>query len=163
MTYTSMRSLVAFICLLALTACGSGIFRQPEVVLQNVELAGIGLRGGTLLFNVQVTNPNRFALNAEQLEYQLAIADLEAGRDTTWMDLASGRYDTPFSVGAGATEVVQIPVEFSYSGLGGAASSLLRAGTFNYRASGAVDVRTPLGTYHVPFRRGGMISLLGAR
>jgi hypothetical protein len=54
-------------------------------------------------------------------------------------------------------------VEFTYTGLGGAATSLLRAGTFNYRATGTVDVRTPLGSYDIPFRRGGMVTLLGAR
>lgn len=142
--------------------CGSRLFKQPEVNLQSVQLAGLGLRGGTLLVNVQITNPNSFTLSANQLEYALAIADAGADNDTTWLDLANGLYAEPFSVGAGATENVQVPVEFSYSSLGGAANSVLRAGTFNYRASGTVAVRTPLGTRTIPFRRGGMVSLLGA-
>ncbi|HUE96373.1 MAG TPA: LEA type 2 family protein, partial [Longimicrobiaceae bacterium] len=141
----------------------SRMFRQPQVILHNVELAGLGLRGGTLLVNLEVSNPNRFALNANQLQYQLAIANTESSQDTVWLDLASGTYAEPFSVGPGRTEQVQVPVEFSYTDLGGAASSVLRAGTFNYRATGTVDVRTPVGTYEVPFRRGGMVSLLGAR
>lgn len=147
-----------------LAGCGGGVFTQPEVSLSNVELAGLGLRGGTLLVDVQITNPNRFSLSANSLDYELSIADAddEVPGDTIWYDFASGRYDEDFTVGAGATESVQIPVEFSYSGLGGAASSLLRAGTFNYRATGMVDVRTPLGSREVPFRRRGMISLLGA-
>lgn len=158
-----MRKYIGIIATLALTGCASGIYEQPQVRLENVEIAGLGLRGGTLLVNLEIANPNRFALNAEQLEYQVAIADRETAADTSWVDLTSGVYDEPFSVGAGATEQVQIPIEFSYSGLGGAASSLMRAGTFNYRATGTVDVRTPLGTYEVPFRRGGMVSLLSSR
>lgn len=149
------------IALLALvTGCGS-VFEQPQVNLQSVQLAGLGLRGGTLLVNLQIMNPNNFTLSANQLEYQLAIADTEVTNDTTWLDLANGLYTEPFSVGGGATENVQIPVEFTYSSLGGAATSILRAGTFSYRATGKVEVRTPLGTREVPFRRGGMVSLLG--
>jgi LEA14-like dessication related protein len=141
-------------------ACGSA-FRQPEITLQNVQLAGLGLRGGTLLVNIEVVNPNRFALNTSELVYQLAIANTDVPGDTAWVELASGTYSEPVSVGAGATEVIHVPVEFTYNGLGDAASSVLRAGTFNYRATGTVDVRTPIGTRQVPFRKGGMVSLTG--
>lgn len=157
-----LRSIVGSALILALAACGTA-FQQPEVRLEGVQLAGLGLRGGTLMVNVEITNPNRFTLSANELHYQLAIADTEATSDTTWVDLASGTYAEPFAVGGGATERVQVPVEFTYAGLGGAASSILRAGTFNYRATGTVDVRTPLGSREVPFRRGGMVTLLGSR
>jgi hypothetical protein len=66
-------------------------------------------------------------------------------------------------VGAGATETVQIPVEFSYAGLGGAASSILRNGTFHYRANGEVDVDTPIGTRAVPFNKRGTFTMAGVR
>jgi LEA14-like dessication related protein len=149
--------------LLLLAGCGSRVFQEPQVTLQSVHLAGLGLRGGTLMVNVEITNPNRFALSASEVRYQLAIADTDSPRDTAWVDLASGRYAEPMSVGSGQTEIFQVPVEFSYTGLGGAGASLLRAGTFNYRASGVVDVRTPVGSYEIPFRRGGMVTLMGSR
>jgi LEA14-like dessication related protein len=144
-----------------LSGCGSGVFREPVVTLENVQLAGLGLRGGTLTVNVQIQNPNRFALSTDEVEYQIAIADVNSQSDTTWVDLASGTYTEELSVGAGQTATVDVPVEFQYSGLGSAGSALLRAGTFNYRATGAVDLDTPLGSYKVPFERGGMVSLLG--
>jgi hypothetical protein len=40
---------------------------------------------------------------------------------------------------------------------------MLRRGTFTYRASGTADVRTPLGTHQVPFRKTGTVTLLGTR
>ena len=43
------------------------------------------------------------------------------------------------------------------------AGSMLRRGTFTYRASGTADVRTPLGTHQVPFRKTGTVTLLGTR
>ena len=158
----TLRRCGALILVCLLAGCGSRLFEQPQVNLQSVQLAGLGIRGGTLLVNLQITNPNGFGMSANQLEYQLAIANNTEGSDTTWLDLANGLYAEPFSVGAGATESVQVPVEFTYSSLGGAASSVLRAGTFNYRATGTVAVNTPLGTREVPFQRGGLVSLLGA-
>jgi LEA14-like dessication related protein len=153
---------LAIVLLLSLTACGSNVVRQPVVVLESVHLAGLGLRGGTLMVNVQIENPNRFTLSANRVNYQLAIAESTAA-DTTWVDLASGTYAESLSVGGGETASVLVPVEFTYAGLGGAASSLLRAGTFVYRATGSVDVRTPVGGYEVPFQRGGMVTLLSSR
>jgi LEA14-like dessication related protein len=157
------RWAVSLLVVLLMAACGGRVFRQPQVTLQNVQIGGLGLRGGTLLVNLQVVNPNRFALNANELNYALQLNDPTAAGDTTWLDFAQGTYDQPFSVAAGDSAEVQIPVEFSYAGLGGAAGSLMRSGTFTYRATGSVDVRTPLGSYAVPFNKRGTISLMGAR
>lgn len=158
-TRTRAVWLVLFAVLLG--ACGGRVFRQPQVTLESVQLGGLGLRGGTLLVSLEVVNPNRFALNANELTYALQLSDPEAAGDTAWLDFANGTYDQPFSVGAGDTARVEIPVEFTYSGLGGAAGSLLRSGTFTYRATGSVDVRTPLGSYDVPFSRRGTVTLMG--
>ena len=150
--------------LLALLAgCGGGVYKKPEVTLQSVQLGGLGLQGGTLLVKLGIVNPNRFALNANELRYSLMIGDPDEESDTTWVDFASGVHEGGFSVPAGDTASVEVPVEFSYAGLGGAAGSLLRAGTFDYRARGSVDVRTPLGTYEVPFEKVGTVTLMNVR
>lgn len=160
----TLRSIAVLALALALPGCTrSGLFRQPQVTLEGVQVAGLGLRGGTLLVDIQVINPNRFALNAHQLEYELALSDPQTGADTTWVDFAKGIYDQPFSVGSGDTARVQIPVEFSYSGVSAAGTSILGRGTVTYRATGTVDVRTPLGTHEVPFRKRGTVTLLGTR
>lgn len=154
--------LVPLLCLLY-TACSGPVFTQPDVTLQSVQIGGLGLRGGTLLVNLRIVNPNRFALNANQLRYELAMGDDGEPGDTTWIDVAQGVYDRAFSVSARDSATVQIPVDFTYSGLGGAATSILRSGTFDYKARGTVDVRTPLGTHNVPFRRSGKVTLLGLK
>lgn len=154
-------ALLALFAALLLGGCTSGMYQQPEVTLQNVQLGGLGLRGGTLLVNLKVVNPNRFALNANTLRYDLSIADNRQADDPGWIDFASGIYDQPFSVGARDSATVQIPVEFTYSGLGSASAAVLRTGTFDYSARGTVDVRTPIGPYTVPFQRRGTVSMLG--
>lgn len=143
------------------SGCVSSVFNQPQVTLESVQVGGLGIRGGTLLVSVQVINPNRFSLSADQLNYQLSVTDPEDRSDSTWIDFATGTYSEGFSVGARDTAVVQIPVEFSYAALGAAAGSIARAGTFTYRASGTVDVRTPLGMRQVPFRKRGTVALIG--
>ena len=158
-----LRSAVAAIALAAGVGCGGSVFNQPEVTLQNVQVGGLGIRGGTLLVNLQVVNPNRFSLSADQLSYQLAVNDPEAVADTSWIDFATGIYDEEFSVGARDTALVQIPVEFSYAALGAAAGSIMRSGTFTYRATGTVDVRTPLGGRQVPFQKRGTVAVLGSQ
>jgi LEA14-like dessication related protein len=155
------RFTAAVLCVLVLSACGSRAVKQPEITLESVQVGGLGLRGGTLLVDVVVHNPNRFALNANQLKYALAINQAGPTAEDGWIDFASGVYDQSLTVGARQTERVRIPVEFSYSGLGGAASTVLRSGTFTYRATGEVDVRTPLGTYVVPFQRRGTVTMAG--
>jgi LEA14-like dessication related protein len=154
-------ALLALFAVLLLGGCTGGMYQQPEITLQNVQLGGLGLRGGTLLVNLKVVNPNRFALNANTLRYDLSIADSRLADDPSWIDFASGIYDQPFSVGARDSATVQIPVEFTYSGLGNASAAVLRTGTFDYSARGTVDVRTPIGPYTVPFQRRGTVSMLG--
>lgn len=156
----TVRSALVLVLLAVAGGCTS-VFNQPEVTLQSVQVGGLGIRGGTLLVNVEVINPNSFSLSADELTYQLAVSDPEEPQDSAWIDFASGTYDQAFSVGARDTAVVQIPVEFSYAALGAAAGSIVRAGTFTYRASGTVDVRTPLGRRQVPFRKRGTVALLG--
>lgn len=148
---------------LVASGCGSSVFQQPEVTLENVQIGGLGLSGGTLLVEVEVVNPNRFALTANQLSYDLELRRPGESGDTIWIDFASGVFDESFTVAAGDTGRVQIPVEFSYAAIGSAANSLLRSGTFAYRARGTVDVRTPIGNRGVPFTRQGTVSLLGNR
>lgn len=158
----AFRWAAGLVLLAALAACGGPVFRQPQVTLNDVRLGGLGLSGGTLLVSLHVVNPNRFALNANQLRYELSLSGAGDSADTTWVDFAEGTYDQPFSVPAGDSATVQVPVEFSYSGIGSAASGLLRRGTFTYRARGTVDLRTPLGGYDVPFSKRGTVTLLSS-
>lgn len=159
-TSSTARSVVVLLLTLLLGGCGSA-FTQPEVTLEGVQIGGLGLSGGTLLVDLQIINPNRFALNANRLDYELSLRRPGEPADTSWIEFSRGMHEEPFTVAAGDTAYLQVPVEFSYAGIGNAALSILRSGTFGYRASGSVDVRTPLGSYAVPFNRRGTVSLLG--
>jgi LEA14-like dessication related protein len=140
---------------MALTAC-SGTVQRPEIELEGVTLGSVGLSGGTLIANVRVHNPNRFNVRADNLKYQLFLRRNAAGpADSTWTRFAEGTYPDTLNVRAGQTRTFGIPISFSFGQLAGAGRSLLDYGRVDYRAQGTVDVRTPVGTREVPFRKTG--------
>ncbi|MGH7501310.1 MAG: LEA type 2 family protein [Longimicrobiales bacterium] len=106
--------------LLALSACFLS-FRQPEVRLAGLRLGTIGLTGGTVFARVVITNPNRFALAAEGLEYDLELGDPD--RDDAWIRLADGVFDGDLRVEGSDSTLVEVPLDFRFEGLGTALRS----------------------------------------
>jgi LEA14-like dessication related protein len=151
----------ALMSITVLAGC-SNAFQRPEVDLESVGIAGLGLTGGTVNVNLRVHNPNSFGFRTDRLDYQLYLrrADAQPG-DSAWVTFSEGTYDDDIEVGARQTRTVSIPVSFSYSGLGEARRSLIRAGSFQYRAVGTIDARTSFGHRKVPFRKTGTFFMNG--
>jgi LEA14-like dessication related protein len=152
-----MRLLSLILVLMMLGVSASGCVRRPEVALQNVELSHLGPGGGSLLVTLEVTNPNSFALDSERMTYALELEGLGEDGEEQWLEFVSGTYDAPFSVPAGQSATVQLPVDFDYTRLGSSALALLRSGGVDYRARGTVLLHTPLGTRSVPFKKQGTL------
>ncbi|MDP9349078.1 MAG: LEA type 2 family protein [Gemmatimonadota bacterium] len=146
--------------LVAVSACTAG-FRQPRVELEGLQLAGLGLSGGTVLVNVRIENPNPVGFRAENLEYELFLRNAAAQGDSEWTRFAQGTHTEQFSIGANDTRTVQVPVPFTFAQLGSAGQQLLRQGSFQYRAIGNVNLRTSFGGRQVPFRKTGTFTLSG--
>jgi LEA14-like dessication related protein len=152
-----------------LPACTAGLER-PEVELEGLQIGSLGLTGGTLLANVRVENPNRFTLRGGDLRYQLflkkpnssATSSAAAG-DSAWVRIAEGTYEEDLEIRGHESRTFQVPIEFSFADLGSAASSIMRTGRVDYRATGTVDVRTPFGSREVPFRKTGTFMMAGTR
>jgi len=124
----------------AVAACMPRV-QQPEVVLESVRLSSLGFRGGVVDVRLSIHNPNRFAVDARGLTYDLQLRDPDT---ENWVNLTEGRLDGDLRVGSrGAREVV-VPVEFSYRGLGEAMRSLIDRGSFDYRISGVVELQGPV-------------------
>ncbi len=138
----------------ALAACALSL-RQPEVELAGIRLAGLGVSGGTVVVSLSVQNPNEFPLEADGLTYHV---ELSSPGEDDWLELADGRFRQDVHVGAADSAIVEIPVEFSYSGLGRALRSLLDYGTVAYRLDGRIAVRQPL-RRDVPYRHQGTVSV----
>jgi LEA14-like dessication related protein len=143
--------------------------QQPEVTLSQVRIGSVGLQGGLLYVNLQVVNPNNFALQARSLTYDLALADVRGGTtgtgtaaaEPTWIDVATGELERPLRIEAGDTAHLEIPIEFTYLALGGAIRSVMERGTIDYRVRGNVAVERPL-RRDVPYNRRGTVAVGGA-
>lgn len=142
------------VALTAIFGCAA-VFQQPQVELVGMRLAGLGLAGGTVLVELSVENPNAYALDASGLTYDVDLLSPDGGN---WFGLADGTFDDAVRVEAGDTAAVEIPVEFSYSGLGSALRSLMDYGTVEYRIQGRIAVRAPV-RREVPYRHAGTVTI----
>ena len=152
-------AIAALALLLPLTACWKA-YEQPEVRLEGVRVGSIGLRGGLLYAMVHVSNPNRFDLETSALSYDLQLAD--PTNDNEWVSFAKGIMDEPILVRSHDEAVIELPIQFRFEDLGGAVKSILDTGTFNYRVSGDVQLKEPMGR-SIPYRKTGVVTMSGIR
>lgn len=149
-----MKKIVVFA--VALTAACAGLARQafqnPIVNLRDVRVMSLGAMGGNLEVHLSVYNPNSFRLDASQMSYNVFVGDS--------IRMANGTVDTRASVQAGDSTIVKIPVSFTYTGLGAAATQLLRTGAVNYMVRGDVTVSSVAGNFTVPFRTTGQYNTM---
>lgn len=132
---------------------------QPEVSVAGARLASLGLTGGVVDIRLSVYNPNRFALRASGLTYDL---DFQDPSQDSWFDFTEGRLDEELEVAAGDTALVVVPVQFTYQGLGEVLRGLLDRGTFDYRVSGEVAVERPI-RREIRYRHTGTVTPSGVR
>ncbi|HYR06970.1 MAG TPA: LEA type 2 family protein [Longimicrobium sp.] len=152
-------TLLAVLALMTLASACTG-FKKPTIELEGISLGSVGLSGGTLLVNLRVENPNRLGFRADDLRYELFLrAPNSDGGSPQWERLAEGVYDEEIVIGARETRTVQVPVEFRLSQLGPAASSVMRSGRVDYRATGTVRVRAAGSSRTVPFSKTGNVLL----
>jgi LEA14-like dessication related protein len=135
------------------SAIGRQAFQQPVVRLQDVRVNGVGLTGGNLDVRLSVYNPNGYRLDATRMTYNVLVGDS--------VQFATGSMDTKFTVSGKDSNIVTIPVNFTYSGIGAAGRQLLNTGGVNYRVAGDVIVGTVVGNFTVPYSSTGRFNALG--
>ena len=150
-----MKKVVAIALTLVIAACsalGRQAFQNPVVNLRDVRVLGLGTSGGNLEVQLSVYNPNNFRLDATRLTYRVFVGDS--------VGLATGAVDTRTTVQAADSTIVKVPVSFTYSGLGAAASALLRTGAVNYKVNGDVTVGSVVGNFTVPYSTTGQFNTM---
>ena len=151
-----LRLGVVSAAIVATTGCsaiGRQAFKQPVVQLRDVRVNGVGLTGGNLDVRLSVYNPNGYRLDATRMSYNVIVGDS--------VRFANGTMDTRFTVNGNDSNVVTIPVSFTYSGIGAAGRQLLNTGGVNYRVAGDVVIGTVVGNFTVPYSSTGRFNALG--
>lgn len=140
--------ILAAISLLSVVACSTiaeKVIEKPAVALKSVQVTDASSKGATLVFGVQVENPNSFALKVDALQY-----DVEIGGKL----VSSGQLESAAHVPANERAVVEIPVPVQFADLFSSALSFLQSGASQYRVKGSAR----FGLLSVPFDRSGELS-----
>ena len=157
------RAMLFFALSAGIVAAGCiGRVRKPEIELTGVKVGGLGLRGGSLIAQLEIKNPNSFDLETAIITYDLKVADRTTNGGENWIDFARGEFNQKVTVEDGGTTLVEVPIEFTYASVGSAIRSIMDRGTFNYRVEGTVGLREPMRT-EIPYRHTGNVSLQGVR
>jgi len=111
-------------------------FQEPDVSLQEIDIKGIGLTGGTFDLVLDVWNPN---------DYRLRSTRLEVGIDLEGTHFGDALLDRPLDLSPTNHSRVVVPVRFEWAGLGAGAKALLTRRAVGYAITGRVLLDTPLG------------------
>ena len=125
-------------------------FQEPQIALQEINITGLGLTGGTLDLVFDVYNPNTYRLRSTRLEVGLDLEDTYFGE---------ALIDKPLDLSPENHSRVIMPVRFAWSGVGAAARALLERQALNYGLTGAVLLETPLGERRVQLKNKGTVPL----
>ena len=125
-------------------------FQEPQLALQEINVTGLGLTGGTLDLVFDVYNPNTYRLRSTRLDVGLDLENTYFG---------DALIDKPLDLSPENHSRVVMPVRFAWSGVGAAARALLQRQELAYGITGAVLLDTPLGERKVQLKGKGNVPL----
>lgn len=125
-------------------------FQEPQLKLEEINVTGLGLTGGTLDLVFDVYNPNGYRLRSTKLEVGLDLEDVHFG---------DALIDKPLDLSPENHNRVIVPVRFEWAGVGAGARALLLRQAIRYGVTGAVLVDTPLGERRVAIKASGDVPL----
>lgn len=144
-----LRLTVGAAFLVAQAGCAGfmkAVLREPTVTLQTVNVRDIDASGATLLFGVEVENPNPVDLKVDALRYDI---------DVSGKLLSSGRIEHPAMVPARGKAVVEIPAAIKYSDVFSSLIGFIKDGGTTYRIKG----EAVFALFTIPFEREGTFRL----
>lgn len=137
-------------CASACAVVQSLSFERPGVTLEEIQITGLGLSGGSLNLLLDVYNPNSYSLRSLRIDTSIDIEGTHFG------DIELER---EFVLPANDNTVVEIPMTFTWSGVGAAARSLLQRGSVSYVLESKILVDTPIGDQTLDFHNRGTVPL----
>jgi LEA14-like dessication related protein len=125
-------------------------FEEPTVDLVAVQITGLGLTGGSFDLLVDVYNPNA---------YEIRTLRVESGLDLEETHFGDAYLEEAVVLPPTSHVEVEIPVSFTYRGVGAAARGLLMRGAVNYALETRLLADTPLGERSLSFRNRGQVPI----
>ncbi len=125
-------------------------FTEPDLQLQEIDITGIGLTGGTFDLVFDVYNPNDYHIRSTRLEVGIDLEDTHFG---------DALLERPLDLSPQNHSRVVVPVRFEWAGIGAGAKGLLTHQALSYGITGRVMLDTPLGEKTVTLTGKGNVPL----
>lgn len=122
------------------------ILKDPEVLLNHVEVSDISTKDISLNLRLIVKNPNSIPLKLNEINYSLRVADRM---------VTEGQVEKGINIPASGEGEVVVPLKFQYSTVGSIFEGLMkRTLTRDYEITGSAKV----GIFSIPFAKKGEIN-----
>jgi len=138
---------------IAFGACatlGKLYFQEPQIQLQEINVTGLGLSGGTMDLVFDVYNPNDYRIRSTRIEVALDLENTHFG---------DAYLERPLDLSPTNHNRVVVPVRFEWAGVGAGARALFTRQAINYALTGRVILDTPLGDKRVGLTGRGQVPL----
>ncbi len=146
-----IKKIITILALIALlSGCSStgikDLVEQPKVSIENVQMGKLSLSGGSARFLLKIENPNRFPIPLQGFDYGLRLNGVE---------VANGTREKKVTIGGGESQIVEVPLVFSFSNMVSLLPNLLSSGSLKYDLKGSIHFPW----FNLPFSRSGGTSL----
>ena len=141
--------LLSLFSVVMLSGCRSGLFgmlEKPKAKLVNVYPRGTTLTGTTLVFVVEVENPNNKDIRVEAVDYKVFLSGKEFSQGTT---------DKEILVPANKSANVEVPLAGKYQDILNNLGDILLANQVDYKIEG----KAKLSFISIPFTKEGKVEL----
>ena len=111
-------AVLSVLCVASLACSATGIER-PTASVKSMSLGAINATGLTMNFDVDVKNPNAFAVPLTNVDYALKLSDVK---------VLDGKAKPEGELPAGGSRTLQIPVALTFENLLAAEQALIKTG-----------------------------------
>ena len=143
-----LSSLVFVVC--ACATLGKLYFQEPQIQLQEINVTGIGISGGTMDLVFDIYNPNDYRIRSTRIEVALDLENTHFG---------DAYLERPLDLSPTNHSRVVVPTRFEWAGVGAGARALFTKQAINYALTGRVILDTPLGDKRVGLTGRGQVPL----
>ncbi len=142
--------LAAGIVVWSCATLGKLYFQEPQIQLQQINVTGLGLSGGTMDLVFDVYNPNDYRIRSTRIEVALDLENTHFG---------DAYLERPLDLSPTNHSRVVVPTRFEWAGIGAGARALFTKQAINYALTGRVVLETPLGDKRVGMTGRGQVPL----
>ena len=142
--------LAVAIATMSCATLGKLYFQEPQIQLQEINVTGIGISGGTMDLVFDIYNPNDYRIRSTRIEVALDLENTHFG---------DAYLERPLDLSPTNHSRVVVPTRFEWAGVGAGARALFTKQAINYALTGRVVLETPLGDKRVGLTGRGQVPL----